>query len=112
MGTVSRDAGRDDLIDEYFTYLRAEWEAVSTLAKEWAGWSDADRLDFALGWSIREDRLAQLQVLDDEGRLSPAQQVKYGRLLELVVLNYPLLDPLFRATGLPVPVLGGALRGA
>ena len=112
MASVARDARRDDLIDEYLAYLRAEWEAVPALAEDWAGWSDMDRVDFALDWPIREDRLGQLEALAHEGRLSPAQQVSYGRLLELVALHRPLLDQLFRTAGLPTSVLDEASRGA
>jgi hypothetical protein len=107
MATVARDEQRDDWVDEYLAYLHAEWDAVPSLVADWAGWTEHDRLDFALDWPVREDRLCQLAALAREGRMSESQQGSYDQLRALVARHRPLLDQLFQAAGLP----GSALPG-
>lgn len=97
MATVARDSRLDERIDDFLSYLIGEWEAIPEVAEDWAIWTAYDRLDFALDWPIREDRLQQLHGLAEQGLLTPTQSERHGRLLKLVDEHRPVLQDLFAA---------------
>lgn len=95
MATLARHARLAERIDAYLTYSIKEWGAIPEIADEWNEWSDGDRLEFALEWPIRDDRLAQLTSWAKQGLLGPEQRGRYERLLILVSAQRPTLDRLF-----------------
>lgn len=83
--------------NSYLCYLMDEWSDLPNLAAEWAAWDDADRLDFRLEWSIREDCLMQLQEWDRGSRLAPEQHAELARLLTLIADYRPILEELLQS---------------
>jgi hypothetical protein len=49
---------------------------------------------FALEWTVKDERLAQLQERASQGELTAAQRTRYETLLKLVARNRPLLERL------------------
>jgi hypothetical protein len=99
MAAVTRGRKLEDRVDSYLDYLLARWQANASLPNEWAEWSDQERLEFAIDWTVPEDRLHQLQNLEREGRLTPAQLKRFRQLTALVDQYRPTLDRLFRTVG-------------
>lgn len=95
MAALARDSRLDDRIDAFLSYLIGEWEAVPGVVEDWAAWSEYDRLDFALEWPIREDRLQQLRGFAEQGLLTSAQRRRYDQLLLVVERRRPTLEALF-----------------
>jgi hypothetical protein len=87
MAQVVPDAQLLARIDRYLEYLFDRWEQLPEMAAEWDEWDDLSRLTFAVNWGVPADRLAQLRHWADEGLLTPAQQERYDRLLQLVSQN-------------------------
>jgi hypothetical protein len=98
MAAVARDTVLAARIDAFLAYCRKEWGAIPEIAEEWASWSDGDRLEFALEWPIREDRLKQLGGWAKQGFLTPAQRRRYGQLTTVVAAHRPLLQGLLAAS--------------
>ncbi len=94
-----------DRIDAFLAYCLREWDAVPEIAEEWDTWSDGDRLEFALEWPIREDRLQQLGGWARQGVFTPAQRRRYDQLNAVVATHRPLVQLLLRAA-----VEGGTRR--
>jgi hypothetical protein len=110
MAAPAHDAALSRRVDSFLGYLLREWQAVPELAEEWGEWSDAERLDYASDWAIREDRLMQLEALAAAGQLSPRQQQQYAALQTLVAQHRAALNQLFQGIGLPGSEARGTAR--
>ncbi|HLH26572.1 MAG TPA: hypothetical protein VK066_28965 [Chloroflexota bacterium] len=108
MAAPSHDSAVSERMESFLTYLLAEWRAIPELAQEWAEWSEAERLDYASDWAIREDRLLEVTAAAQQGRLTPGQQQRYVQVQRLVAQHRPLLDRLFHEAGLPLSSPQGA----
>lgn len=82
------------LIDLSLAYLSAEWTDIPMVVAEWSLWEEHERLDFALEWPIREDRLRQLRTWRTKGLLSDEQRAEYEALGALVERNRPMVRQL------------------
>lgn len=94
MAAVARDRRADERIDAFLSFCIREWEALPDVADEWAEWGDLERLEFAVEWSIREDRLSQLKQYSEQDRFTRPERDRYDRLLMLVAEHRPILDKL------------------
>lgn len=75
-----------------WTTFLGEWKDIPVVAVEWEEWEDHEQLDFVLEWTIREDRLHQLQGWCEQGLFTPVQQARYDELLQLVTRYRPMLE--------------------
>jgi hypothetical protein len=98
MTGVARDTELVARIDVFLAYCLREWGAVPEIAEEWETWNDSDRLEFALEWPIREDRLKQLGGWAKQGLLTTAQRHRYDHLTAVVATHRPLLQQLLVAS--------------
>jgi hypothetical protein len=110
MAAPARDAALSQRVDSYLSYLLREWQAVPELAQEWGEWSDAERLDYASDWAIREDWLMQLEAWAQAGQLSLRQQRQYAALQTLIAQHRSALNQLFQGVGLPGSEARGTAR--
>ena len=94
MASVTQQTEFAPWIDRSLDYLTNEWAAVPAVAADWDRWDEADRLDFALEWPIREDRLGQLERWNLDGLLTPLQRQRYEKLQRLVSQHRSLLERL------------------
>lgn len=96
MPEVVRKADVYEWVEDYLTYLFAEFEDLPEVAAEWDEWDDYAQLDFVIEWPIRMDRLHQLRQWSEQELLTPEQRRRYDELLHLVEANRPLLEKLLR----------------
>jgi hypothetical protein len=85
-----------DRIDDYLEYLLRQWQAIPTLAAEWAEWDKDSKLSWAVDRGVPEDRLAQVERWAAENRLTPAQQSRYAALRALIDHHGPTLRGLLQ----------------
>lgn len=82
-------------IESSLAYSLAEWAEVPRYVSAWAEWDVDQQMAFEFEWTIRDDRLVQLQQYAEAGLLTADQQHRYTQLLALVEQNRPIIERLF-----------------
>lgn len=81
-------------IDYLLDYLLARWDELPDIANEWDSWDAVAREVFDLEWSLKEERLEELDRLASSLQLTASQTARYSHLKELVARNRPMLSTL------------------
>lgn len=100
--TMAQDSKLNNVrTDSTLRILEAEIPDVPQRVSFWTARDDAYRIDYALQWDEFEGLLEELSEADTNGRLSPAQRMRY----EAIVNCYAQVRSLLVQVGLdPLPV--------
>jgi hypothetical protein len=85
---------RETDTDYLLEYLTKHWRSLADVVRQWRDGDPTDQDVFGLEWTVKEERLAQLQERAGRGELTAVQRARYDALLKLVAQSRPLLDRL------------------
>ena len=82
---------RNQKIDHELERAERSWARLPAVAEAIESWPEDEALDFLNEWSLEEDNLHVLQQRAARAELTPEQQDRYRRVVEIVARNRPII---------------------
>lgn len=93
---VDRGRTSQQQIDHELGRAEQSWARLPAVAEAIESWPEDEALDFLNEWSLEEDNLLVLKQRAAHGELTPTQQDRYRRVVEIVAQNRPIIVRLLR----------------
>ena len=83
-------------VDRELDRAERSWTRLPTVAEEIDSWPEDAALDLLNEWSLEDDNLLVLKQRAARAELTPEQQDRYRRVVEIVAQNRPIIARLLR----------------